>query len=77
MFLSKGSMSTGINVEGNVQCDELTLAGADGANVLDKTSLTLREKMNFSQEKGTLDIHQMDIKLNESNLSLSGRVEGL
>ena len=72
----KGSMVTGINVEGNVQCDQLTLAGVDGANVLDKASLTLREKMNYSQEKGTLDIHQMDIKLNESNLSLSGRVEG-
>ncbi|MEK7699863.1 MAG: AsmA family protein, partial [Planctomycetota bacterium] len=73
----KGNMSTGMNVEGNIQCDELTLAGADGVNVLDKTSLTLREKINFSQEKGTLDIHQMDIKLNESDLSVSGRVEGL
>ncbi len=72
----KGSMAGGINVEGNVQCGELTLAGADGANVLDKANLTFREKINFSQEKGTLDIQQMDIKLNESNLSLSGRVDG-
>ena len=72
----KGNMTTGINVEGDIQCDELTLAGADGVNVLDKASLTLREKVNFAQEKGTLDIHQMDIKLNESNLSMSGLVEG-
>lgn len=73
----KGSMAGGVTVEGDVQCDQLTLAGADGANVLDKANLTLREKMNYSQEKGALDIRQMDIKLNESNLSLSGRMEGL
>ncbi len=72
----KGNMATGINVEGDIQCDELTLVDADGANVLDKASLTLREKVNFAQEEGTLDIHQMDIKLNESNLSMLGRVEG-
>jgi len=73
----KGNMSTGINVEGDIQCDDLTLAGADGVNILDKTSLTLREKISFAQEKGALDIHQMDVKLNENVISMSGRVEGL
>ncbi len=72
----KGSMAAGISSEGKIQCEDLVLAGKDGNASPGKTTFALQEKIDFDWEQGVVDIGALDVSMNESAISITGKVEG-
>ena len=71
----QGSIASGISSEGEIHCEDLVVAGTDGRMAVGKTTLTLQEKIDFVLDEGTVDIGKLDVKIGESAVSITGRVE--
>ncbi|OHB68531.1 MAG: hypothetical protein A2W17_11745 [Planctomycetes bacterium RBG_16_41_13] len=73
----KGSVHSGLDLESVIQGEKLVMSIKDSNEKIQNVNITLKEKIKYDDRKGDIGFQQLDLTLNDNNVSLTGTIENV
>ncbi|WP_347274169.1 AsmA family protein [Candidatus Kuenenia sp.] len=73
----KGSVHSGLDLESMIQGEKLVMSIKDSDEKIQNLNITLKEKIKYDDRKGDIGFQQLDLALNDNNVSLTGTIENI
>ncbi|MCR4291536.1 MAG: AsmA family protein [Candidatus Kuenenia sp.] len=73
----KGSVHSGLDLESVIQGEKLVMSIKDSDEKIQNLNITLKEKIKYDDRKGDIGFQQLDLALNDNNVSLTGTIENI
>ncbi|MBE7548335.1 MAG: AsmA family protein [Planctomycetia bacterium] len=73
----KGSVHSGLDLESVIQGEKLVMSIKDSDEKIQNVNITLKEKIKYDDRKGDIGFQQLDLALNDNNVSLTGTIENI
>ena len=73
----KGSVHSGLDLESVIQGEKLVMSINDSNEKIQNLNITLKKKIKYDDRKGDIGFQQLDLTLNDNNVSLTGTIENV